>query len=420
MPEKKIIAVMGATGLQGGAVVNALLTLPNEFSVRAITRHPDSDQAKALVTKGCAVVQADADNVPSMVAAFSGAYGAFLVTNFWADMSMTHEIETTDKLRQAVSEAQVEHVVLSTLEDTRPIVNALDDKETWKILDEAHHSYVPHLDGKGEAGQRFWDDSEVPVTLLFTAFYYDNFINYGMGPQKHGGEDQPLSITFPLGDTVLPMNSLHDIGGTVVSILQDPSTIHTKQGVASTILTGTEIAATFAKVLGAPVVFHAVPTEVYASFGFPGAAVLSNMFRFWGTFEDTLRTVEATEQRLGRKTDALEAWIEKHKAAFMIVPAEEKSLDLLEQMRTVLEAERRISDDQDINISECEAKIAELEATNTLLTEAVASKERECTTARGKLATKGKQFDHLRAAVLAAAKAVVTGPPPTSTTTKAE
>jgi len=416
MPEKKIIAVMGATGLQGGAVVNALLST-DEFSIRAITRNPDSDKAQALVTKGCEVVKADADDVSSMVTAFSGAYGAFLVTNFWADMSMTHEIETTDKLRQAVSEAQVEHVVLSTLEDTRPIVNALDDKETWKMLDEAHHSYVPYMDGKGEAGQRFWE-SEVPVTLLFTAFYYDNFINYGMGPQQQQGEDQPLSITFPLGDTALPMNSLHDIGGTVVSILQDPATINTKQGVASTILTGTEIAATFAKVLGAPVVFHAVPTEVYASFGFPGAADLSNMFRFWGTLEDTLRTVEATEQRLGRKTDALEAWIEVHKAAFMIVPAENSSLDLLEQMRTVLEAERRISDDQDINISECEAKIAELEATNTQLTEALASKEGECTTARGKLATKGKQFDHLRAAVLAAAKAVVTGPP--TSTTKAD
>jgi len=413
MPEKKIIAVMGATGLQGGAVVDALLTLAqDEFSIRAITRNPDSDKAKALVTKGCEVVKADADDVSSMVAAFSGAYGAYLVTNFWADMSMTHEIETIDKLRESVSEAKVKHVVLSTLEDTRPIVNASNDKDTWKILDEAHNSYVPHFDGKGETGQRFLE-SDVPVTLLFTTFYYDNFINFGMGPKKHG-EDQPLSITFPIGDKAFAMNSLHDIGCNVVSILQDPTTINTKQGVASTIATGKEIAATFAKVLGEPVVFNAVPTEVYASFGFPGAADLSNMFRFWTTFEDTLRTVEANEQRLGRKTDSLEVWIEKNKAAF-IVPAE-KSLDLLEKMRTVLESESKKSDDQDIKISELEATISELEATNTQLTEAVASKEGECTKARGKLATKGKQFDHLRAAVLAAAKAV-TGPPTTKTTT---
>mmetsp|Transcript_53253 Transcript_53253/g.59522 ORF Transcript_53253/g.59522 Transcript_53253/m.59522 type:complete len:327 (+) Transcript_53253:101-1081(+) len=319
MPEKKMIAVMGATGLQGGAVINALLTIAaDEFSIRAIcfSRNPESDKAKILAEKGCEVVMADADDVPSMVAAFSGAYGAFLVTtNNLAHMSMTHEIETTDKLREAVSEAKVEHVVLSTHVDTRPIINASDDKDTWKILHEAHNSYVPHYDGKGEAGQRFLD-SDVPVTLLFTTFYYDNFINFGWGPQQHGDEDQPLSIRFPIGDKAFPLNSLHDIGCNVVSILQDPSTINTKQGVASTIATGKEIAETFTKVIGEPVVFNAVPTDVYASFGFPGASYLANMFRFKVTFEATHQTVEANEKRLGRKTDSLEAWIEENKAAF--------------------------------------------------------------------------------------------------------
>ena len=76
--EKKIIAVMGATGAQGGAVVDALLTVPEQFAIRAITRNPESEKAKALIAKGCEVVKADADDVPSMVAAFSGAYGAFL------------------------------------------------------------------------------------------------------------------------------------------------------------------------------------------------------------------------------------------------------------------------------------------------------------------------------------------------------
>lgn len=310
---------MGATGLQGGAVVDALLTAKDKFSIRAVTRNPESDKAKALVEKGCEVVKADADDVPSMVAALSGAYGAFLVTNFWADMSMSHEIETTDKLRKAVLEAKVEHVVLSTLEDTRAIINALDDKDTWKILEEETKSYVPHLDGKGEAGQRFLD-SDVPVTLLFTSFYFDNFINFGMGPQKHG-VDQPLSITFPTGDKSFALNSLRDIGCNVLSILQDPSTINTKQGVASVIATGNDLAESFSKVIGEPVVFNAVPVDVYASFGFPGAADLANMFRFWGSYEDPLRKVEACEKRLGRKTDSLEAWIEENKAAF--APAEE-------------------------------------------------------------------------------------------------
>jgi len=96
------------------------------------------------------------------------------------------------------------------------------------------------------------------------------------------------------------------------------------------------------------------------------------------------------------------------------------SLELLETMRTVLEAESTKSGEKDIQIVELEAKLTELEATNQQLMEDVASKAQDCAQARDHLATKGKQFDYLRIAVLAAAKAVVTGPPMTSTTTTAE
>ena len=100
--DKKCIAVMGATGNQGGAVVKALLTVPDEFTIRVITRKPDSDKAKALAAQGLEVVQADSDDEASMVAALTGVYGAFLVTNFWEGMSsMAREMEQTDKLQQA-------------------------------------------------------------------------------------------------------------------------------------------------------------------------------------------------------------------------------------------------------------------------------------------------------------------------------
>lgn len=313
--DKKLIAVMGATGAQGGAVVEALLTASDEFAVRAITRNPESDTAKALEAKGCEVVKADADDVPSMVTALEGCYGAFLVTNFWADMSMAHEIETTAKLQEACALAKVEHVVLSTLEDTRPVIAAAENADTWKVLDEETKSYVPHFDGKGEAGKKFLE-SEVPVTLLFTTFYYDNFINFGMGPQKHG-EDQPFAVTFPTGDAPFALNSLRDIGCNVLSIFRDPSTINSCVGVVSEFATGKEIAEAFAKVMGEPVVFNAVPVDVYAGFGFPGAADLANMFRFYAEFPAAHRTVKGNEERLGRETDSLAGWIEANKAAFL-------------------------------------------------------------------------------------------------------
>lgn len=311
---KKVIAVMGATGLQGGAVVDALRTASDEFAIRAITRNPESDKAKALVAKGCEVVKGDADDVASMVTALSGAYGAFLVTNFWEHFSMTREIEQTDKLREAVIEAKVEHAVLSTLEDTRKFIEASDDKDTWPILEKELGSYVPHLDGKGEAGESFLK-SEAPVTLLHTSFYFDNFINYGMGPQKQAG-DQPLGICFPTGDKPFAMNSLRDIGCNVLSILQDPSTINTCQGVVSEYATGQEIADTFSKVIGEPVVFNAVPPSVYASFGFPGAAEMANMFRFFVATKQVYREVADNEKRLGRKTDSLVDYVKENQETF--------------------------------------------------------------------------------------------------------
>eukprot|EP00536_Pseudo-nitzschia_multiseries_P008052 jgi/Psemu1/19457/gm1.19457_g len=314
--DKKIIAVMGATGAQGGAVVEALLTVPEQFAIRAITRNPDSEKAKALASKGCEVVKADADDVDSMVLAFTGAYGAFLVTNFWADMSMAHEIEQTDKLQKATIAANVNHVVLSTLEDSRPVIKGAADKDTWPILDKPSNSYVPHFDGKGEAGERFLA-SAAPTTLLFTSCYYQNFISFGMGPKKHA-EDQPLAITFPISDKPIPMNSLRDIGDTVLAILQDPSTINTCQGVVSGFYTGQEIADAFSTCLNVPVVFNAVEPSTYASFGFPGAEDLANMFRFWTTFKPVYREVAEVEKLLGRNTDSLSAWIENNKEAFVV------------------------------------------------------------------------------------------------------
>ena len=88
MSDKKVIAVVGATGAQGGGLARAILNDPNsEFSVRALTRHPDSDNAKALVAAGAEVVQADLDDEASLTAAFQGAYGAYCLTNFWEHFS---------------------------------------------------------------------------------------------------------------------------------------------------------------------------------------------------------------------------------------------------------------------------------------------------------------------------------------------
>src|SRR5689334_7782961 len=114
MAEKKIIAVMGATGSQGGGLVRAILAHPEHgFTARAITRKPDSDKARALAAKGAEVVAGDADDPPSLERAFAGAHGAFVVTNFWEHLSPERELDQAAAMARATRAADVAHVVWS-------------------------------------------------------------------------------------------------------------------------------------------------------------------------------------------------------------------------------------------------------------------------------------------------------------------
>ena len=93
MADKKIIAVVGATGAQGGGLARAILADPNGgFALRAITRDTSKDKAKALAAAGAEVVSADLDNVESLKKAFAGAHGVFGITNFWEHFSAEKEI----------------------------------------------------------------------------------------------------------------------------------------------------------------------------------------------------------------------------------------------------------------------------------------------------------------------------------------
>src|SRR5688572_8837295 len=152
MAERKIIAVTGATGAQGGSLVRAILADPESgFAVRAITRKPDSDKARALAALGAEVVQADLDDAASLRRAFAGAYGAFCVTNFWEHFSPEKELAQARNMAAAAKDAGVKHVIWSTLEDTRAWVPLSDDRMPTLMS----RYKVPHFDAKGEANREF-------------------------------------------------------------------------------------------------------------------------------------------------------------------------------------------------------------------------------------------------------------------------
>jgi uncharacterized protein YbjT (DUF2867 family) len=276
MSDKKVIAVLGATGAQGGGLVRAILSDPNGgFAARAITRDVNSDKAKELARLGAEVVAANVDDEESLKKAFAGAYGAFCVTFFWDHFSPEKELAEAGAMARAAKAAGLEHVVWSTLEDTRKWVPLSDDR--MPTLGGGKYK-VPHFDAKGEADKLFTDQG-VPTTFLLTSFYWDNFIHFGMGPKK--GPDGKLAITLPMADKKLPGIAAADIGACAYGIFKaGDKYIGKTVGIAGGHPTGAEMAAGLSKALGKEVAYNAVEPSVYRSFGFPGADDLGNMFQF--------------------------------------------------------------------------------------------------------------------------------------------
>jgi uncharacterized protein YbjT (DUF2867 family) len=204
MSEKKVIAVIGATGAQGGGLARAILDdRDGPFSLRAVTRNASSDKAQALARAGAEVVEANIDDIASLERAFSGAHGVFCVTNFWETFSPESEQAQARNMAEAAKASGVEHVIWSTLEDTRKWVPVEDDRMPTLM----EHYKVPHFDGKAEADAVF-ADLGVPTTNLLTSFYFDNLITFGMGPQR--GEDGSLAFNLPMGGKKLPSIAAED------------------------------------------------------------------------------------------------------------------------------------------------------------------------------------------------------------------
>jgi len=311
MAEKKIIAVVGATGAQGGGLVRAILSDPRGgFSARALTRHVNSDKAKALAKLGAEVVAADVDDVESLKRAFEGAYGAFCVTFFWEHFSPEKELAEAANMAQAAKHAGIQHVIWSTLEDTRKWVPLSDNR-----MPTLKGKYkVPHIDAKGEANHVF-TDLGLPVTFLQTSFYWENFIYFGMGPKK--GPDGKLAITLPMGDKKLPGIAAEDIGRCAYGIFKRGREFIGKTvSIAGEHLTGAQMAVALTKALGQEVRYNDVPPEVYRSFGFPGAEDLGNMFQFKRDFNEYFCGVRNLEvaRGLNPALQSFDAWLAQNKA----------------------------------------------------------------------------------------------------------
>jgi uncharacterized protein YbjT (DUF2867 family) len=314
MADKKIVAVLGATGAQGGGLAAAILDDPDgEFAVRALTRNPSSEAARALAARGAEVVRADLDDEDSIRRAFTGAYGAFVVTAFWEYNSAERELAQARAAANAAKAAGLRHVVWSTLPDTRKHIPLNDNR-----VPTLHGKYkVPHFDGKGEADHLF-ADAGVPTTNLSTTFFFESFITF-FPPLR--GDDGKLFITLPMGGAKLPGIAAGDIGPTALAVFKrGQEFIGATVSISGENLAGAEYAAIMGKEFGEEVDYRPVSLDVVRALDHPAADDIANMFYFYAEFENVFADARDPEfvRTLNPRLQDFATWLARNRDRFAV------------------------------------------------------------------------------------------------------
>lgn len=326
MTDKSIIAVVGATGRQGGGLVEAILAdAQGQFTVRALTRDASSTGARALASRGAEVVEADLDDERSLVAAFEGAHGAFVMTNFWAELTpeqeaarsrVDMELEQAANAARAAKAAGVRHVVWSSLEDTRPFFERTGDKVPRPMAGYT----VPHMDVKA-AADAFFTESEVPTTFLRTAWFYENLF-LGMGPSRT--PEGELILTIPLAHHTLAAHAAADIGRSALSLFKaGPDYIGKTVGIAGDHLTGEEMAAVLSDTIGEKVTYRPFTWDEFRGFGFPHAVEFANNLQFMAENDAEFAAARSVEwtRSINPQLESLKSWAENHKESLRALNA---------------------------------------------------------------------------------------------------
>src|SRR3989442_9716065 len=288
--DKKLIAVIGATGQQGGGVVRALQA-SGQFKVRALTRNPGEHRELAEE-----VVEADLDKPETLKAAFEGAHGVFLVTNFWAYGGADELTQATAAIRGAM-DAGVRHFIWSTLPDVEAI--------------SAGKFNVPHFTGKAKIDRVVQEAGFANHTFVIAPFYYGNLTGM-MAPQKQA--DGSMGWALPLDPTrrVIHMGDINELGDIVAGAFAHPDEAGNVEylPLVGGFMSFNEIVVTLNR-QGHKFSYKEIPKESFAG-SFPGATEIAETFSYWEAHtylgSDSSDQIALANKVAGREPTRFSTW----------------------------------------------------------------------------------------------------------------
>src|SRR6266478_841868 len=286
---KKLIAVFGATGQQGGGVVRALQA-SSQFKVRALTRNPGKHPDLADE-----VVEADLNRPETLKTAFEGAHGVFLVTNFRE--AGTDELKQATAAVRAAKDAGVKHFIWSTLPNVEAISGGKFD--------------VPHFTGKAKVDRVVKDGGFENYTFVIAPFYYQNLAGV-LAPQKQA--DGSMGWALPLDPTlrVIHMGDINELGNIVAGAFAHPDEAGNGQylPLVGDFMSFNDVVETLNRE-GHGLSFKQVPKDVFAAF-FPGASEIAEMFSYWEAHtylgSDSSDLIALANKVAGRQPTKFSTW----------------------------------------------------------------------------------------------------------------
>ncbi|KAM0261829.1 hypothetical protein ACHAQJ_002032 [Trichoderma viride] len=305
MATKKIVTVVGATGAQGGSVVDYLLkSKSQEYIVRAITRTPHSAAAKSLTARGVEVIQAELTDAAALRAAFAGSYAVFAVTNFWGLMSEARQqfSEEQDVGLVADRAAAIETDMGINMADAALATDTLQHY-FWSTLTDAYtvsggKSRPPHYESKAKVTRYIKSKPELlaKTTFVWCSYYATNFAWDSMKPIHIPAIGQYIQIQATPSDQPIACigNTRSNFGAFIEAALAQPEKTRGGKTVFAFVETTTlgGLLRIWAEAHNVKATYVHIPRDTFFSAWPADAQEFTLGMEFWDMIRDKERTGE--------------------------------------------------------------------------------------------------------------------------------